>query len=174
MHLFISVTRIFFLSFFLFFLRKTSPELTYTANPPLFAKEDWPWANICDHLPLFCMWDTSQSMAWWTVHWSAPRIRTRKTQSAEAELGNLTNQYATGPAPVILFWSLWFSMYPMTHRRPARKRKLKCDSLNYTPYLKSNLREISNTNYFLWHLFANFLCSLKAVIRSLQDQKTWV
>ena len=26
---------------FLFFLRKISPELT-TANPPLFAEEDWP------------------------------------------------------------------------------------------------------------------------------------
>ena len=24
-----------------FFLRKISPELTSTANPPLFAKEDW-------------------------------------------------------------------------------------------------------------------------------------
>ncbi|WP_220492936.1 hypothetical protein, partial [Klebsiella pneumoniae] len=29
------------LSFFFFFLRKISPELT-TANPPLFAEEDWP------------------------------------------------------------------------------------------------------------------------------------
>ena len=25
-----------------FFLRKISPELTFTANPPLFAEEDWP------------------------------------------------------------------------------------------------------------------------------------
>ena len=25
-----------------FFLRKISPELTSTANPPLFAEEDWP------------------------------------------------------------------------------------------------------------------------------------
>ena len=25
-----------------FFPRKTSPELTSTANPPLFAEEDWP------------------------------------------------------------------------------------------------------------------------------------
>ena len=30
-----------FLQCLFFFLRKTSPELT-TANPPLFAEEDWP------------------------------------------------------------------------------------------------------------------------------------
>ena len=29
--------------FCVFFLRKISPELTSTANPPLFAEEDWPW-----------------------------------------------------------------------------------------------------------------------------------
>ena len=23
----------------------------------VFGEEDWPWANICAHLPLFCMWD---------------------------------------------------------------------------------------------------------------------
>ena len=27
---------------FFFFLSKISPELTSTANPPLFAEEDWP------------------------------------------------------------------------------------------------------------------------------------
>ena len=27
---------------FFLFLRKMSPELTYAANPPLFAEEDWP------------------------------------------------------------------------------------------------------------------------------------
>ena len=32
-------------------MRKISPELT-TASPPLFAEEDWPWANIHAHLPL--------------------------------------------------------------------------------------------------------------------------
>ena len=36
----------------LYFLRKISPELTSTANPPLFAEEDWPWANIHPLLPL--------------------------------------------------------------------------------------------------------------------------
>ena len=45
-----------------FFFRKISPELTAT-NPPLFAEEDWPWANIHVHLPLLYMWDAYHSMA---------------------------------------------------------------------------------------------------------------
>ena len=48
---------------FLFFLRKISPELTSAANPPLFAEEQWPWANVHAHLPLLYMWDTYHSMA---------------------------------------------------------------------------------------------------------------
>ena len=53
------------LSVFFFFFppRKISPELT-TTNPPLFAEEDWPWANICTHLPLLYMWDACHSIAW--------------------------------------------------------------------------------------------------------------
>ena len=47
-----------FLRTTLTFLRKMSPELT-AANPPLFAEEDWPWANICAHLPLLYMWDAA-------------------------------------------------------------------------------------------------------------------
>ena len=54
-----------FLSFF--FLRKISPELTSAANLPLFAKEDWPGANICAHPPLLYMWDAYHSMAWQAV-----------------------------------------------------------------------------------------------------------
>ena len=47
----------------IFFLRKISPELT-TADPPLFAEEDWPWANIHARLPLLYMWDAyGNSMA---------------------------------------------------------------------------------------------------------------
>ena len=49
-----------------FFLRKISPELT-AANPPLFAGEDWPWANIPAHLPLLSMWDAYHNMACHTV-----------------------------------------------------------------------------------------------------------
>ena len=38
--------------------KKISPELT-AANPPLFAEEDWPWANIHAGLPLlYYLWDT--------------------------------------------------------------------------------------------------------------------
>ena len=44
------------------FLRKISPELTI-ANPPFFAEEDWPRANINAHLPLLYMWYTCHSMA---------------------------------------------------------------------------------------------------------------
>ena len=44
-------------------LRKISPELTSAANPPLFAEEDWPPANIHARLPLLYMWDTYHSMA---------------------------------------------------------------------------------------------------------------
>ena len=45
-----------------FFLRTISPELT-TANPPLFAEEDWPGANIHAHLHLLYTWDAYHSMA---------------------------------------------------------------------------------------------------------------
>ena len=51
---------ILFFSFFILFLnflRKISPELTSAAKRPFFAEEDWPWANIRAHLPLFYMWD---------------------------------------------------------------------------------------------------------------------
>ena len=47
-----------------------SPELT-TANPPLYAEEDWPWANIHARLSLLYMWDAYHSMAsakWCHVH----------------------------------------------------------------------------------------------------------
>ena len=39
-------------------MRKISPELT-SANNPLFAGEDWPWANISAYLPLLYMWDAA-------------------------------------------------------------------------------------------------------------------
>ena len=48
--------------FFFIFWRKISPELTSATNPPLFAEEDWPWANIHVHFPLLYMWDAYHSM----------------------------------------------------------------------------------------------------------------
>ena len=50
-----------------FVLRKISPELTSAANPPLFAEEDWAWANIRAHLSLLYTWDAYHSMAWQAV-----------------------------------------------------------------------------------------------------------
>ena len=77
-------------SFYFIFLRKISPELA-TANPPLFAEEDWPWANIHAHLPLLSMWDAHHSMAFakrchvrtWDLNGRTPGRR-------EAECAHLT------------------------------------------------------------------------------------
>ena len=75
---------------YLFILRKISPELISAANPPVFAEEDWPWANVHAHLPLLYMWDACHSMAWQAVHRSADRIQTGKPLAAEAECVSLT------------------------------------------------------------------------------------
>ena len=53
-------------------MRKIGYELT-TANPLLFAEEDWPWANIRAHLPLLYMWDTYHSMVCRVVSCPHPR-----------------------------------------------------------------------------------------------------
>ena len=42
-----------FVNEFCVFLRKISSELTSAPNPPLFAEEDWPWANIHAHVCFF-------------------------------------------------------------------------------------------------------------------------
>ena len=82
-----------------FFLRKISPELT-AANPPLFAEEDWPWANIHDHLPLLYMWDACHSMACQAVHVCTrdPNQPTPGHQSGMCVL----NHWAMGLAPFCL------------------------------------------------------------------------
>ena len=75
---------------FCFFLRKISPELT-TTNPPFFAEEDWPWANVHAHLPLLYAWDTYHSMAfakWCHIRTWDPNQRTPGCQ--EGEHVNLT------------------------------------------------------------------------------------
>ena len=82
----------------LFFLRKISPELT-TANPPLFAEENWPWANIHAHFPLFCMWDAYHSMAFCQVvpwlHLGSEPSNPERPRGWRCEL----NRCATRPAP---------------------------------------------------------------------------
>ena len=76
--------------FYYFFLRKISSELT-TANPPLFAQGDWPWANIHAHLPLLYTWDACHSMAF--AKRCYVRIRDPNQQTPgrwEAECANLS------------------------------------------------------------------------------------
>ena len=85
-----------------FFLRKISPELTSASNPPLFAEEDWPWANIRTHLALFYMWDAYHSMAfaeWCHVCTWNPNRRTLGRQSGMCTL----NRCATWLAPLLPF-----------------------------------------------------------------------
>ena len=87
-------------SLYFFFFRKISPELN-TANPPLFAEEDWPWANICVHLPLLYIWDAYHSMACQAVPcWHQdPNRRTLGHRGGMCEL----NCCATGPTPEIVY-----------------------------------------------------------------------
>ena len=58
-------------------------------NVNFFREEDWPWANICANLPLFCTWDTST--AWLdeqrSVHAQDPNLQ---TPAAKVEHKNLT------------------------------------------------------------------------------------
>ena len=85
-----------------FFLRKISPELTSAANPPFFAEEDWPWANIRAHLPPLYMWDTYHSMACQVIAMSAPGIRTGEPRAAEAGCLHLTTVPPGQPHSLIL------------------------------------------------------------------------
>ena len=81
----------------LLFLRKISPELT-TANPPHFAEEDWPWANIHAHLPPLYTWDAYHSMACQAVpcpHLGSELGNPGPPRSGMCELYCCT----TGPAP---------------------------------------------------------------------------
>ena len=96
---------------FFFFLRKISPELTSVANTPLFAEEDWPWANICAHLPLLYLWDTYHSMAWQEVCRSPLGIWTGEPQAAKVEHVNLSatppgrGHQAATPCYILLKWT---------------------------------------------------------------------
>ena len=79
-------------TFFLFFLRKISPELS-AANPPLFAEEDSSWANIHAFLPLFfCICETPTTA--WLAKWCHVRTRdlNRRTPGCQAECAHLTTE----------------------------------------------------------------------------------
>ena len=83
-------------------MRKIGPELTST-NPPLFAEEDWSWANNCAHLPPHYM-GCRHNMARQAVHWCAPGIQTSEPGAAVAERAHLT---AAPPGwPLSLFLKL--------------------------------------------------------------------
>ena len=92
---------------FFLFLRKISPELTSAANPPLFAEEDWPWANIHAHLPLLYLWHAYHSMACWVVP-----CRHLASELVNPGLLSRTfafNRCATGPAPTRTVLKLVFT-----------------------------------------------------------------
>ena len=101
-----------------FFLRKISPELTSATNPPLFAEEDWPWANIRAHPPPLYMWEARPSMAWQAVHMSAsqdPGWQTLDRRNGTCEL----NRCATKPALPTpkFFWMKAFTLYNVNQRQ---------------------------------------------------------
>ena len=92
------------LDLFLFLKKKINPELTSATNPPLFAEEDWPWANTCAHLPMLYMWDACHSMTWQAKHRSTPRIRTGEPWATKEKRVSLT--------PVPRGWPLDFFLTP--------------------------------------------------------------
>ena len=55
-----------------------------------FFEEDWPWANICAHLPLTLCVGRLPQHGLTSKARSTPGIRTSEPQAAEAELANLT------------------------------------------------------------------------------------
>ena len=83
-----------------FFLRKISPELT-AANPPLFAEEDWPWANIVPILLYFICGTPTTAWLAKQCHVGArdPNQRTLGRQSGTCTL----NCWATRRAPKDIF-----------------------------------------------------------------------
>ena len=87
---------------FFLFLRKISPKLTSTANPPLFAEEDWTLANIHAHLLLLYMWDTYHSMACQAVPRPHPGSEPTNPGPPEVEGVNLTAAPLGQPQGLIL------------------------------------------------------------------------
>ena len=96
-----------------FFLRKTSAELT-TANPPLFAEENWPWANIHAHLPLLYMWDAYHTMVCHAV--PCPYLGSEPANPGPPRSGTRTLHHcATGLAPNRSIFKVIFSYFFFCH-----------------------------------------------------------
>ena len=87
-------------STFFLFLRKISPELT--ADNPLFAEEDWPWANIHAHLVLLYTWDAYHSMVCQVVPCLHPGSEPANPGPPRGGMCIL-NRCATGLAPHDIF-----------------------------------------------------------------------
>ena len=70
-------------------LAKSSGQ--FSPPPSFFSlEEDWPWASICDNLPLVCMWDASTA---WLNEWCVglhPGSKPVEPPAAELEHTNLT------------------------------------------------------------------------------------
>ena len=86
-----------------------STELT-SANP-LFAEEDWPWANMHAHLSLLYMWEAYHS----TVCQAVPCLH---PESEPANPGcrcgtRALNCRATGPTPPMFFWHVRISHWAL-------------------------------------------------------------
>ena len=58
-------------------------------NIVLFCEEDWPWANICALIFLYCMWDAPQRGLTSGAR-STPKIHTYEAWAAEVKHADLT------------------------------------------------------------------------------------
>ena len=91
-------------------MRKIGHELTSFANLPLFflLEENWPWANICAHLPLFCMWNAATA---WLDEWCVDLC----PGSEPANLGPLQqSMQITTPLVIrISEWGLFKTIYDL-------------------------------------------------------------
>ena len=99
-----------------------------------FFPKNWPWANIfCQSIFFFlllpkapqyivtysgceCLWSSyvgrHLSMAWWVVCRFAPRIWTNETLGCQSR-GHELNHSATGPAPDLVHFLPWGSLWPI-------------------------------------------------------------
>ena len=84
------------------FFWRLAPELTSAANPPLFDEEDWPWANIRAHLPLFYVGRLSQH-GLLSGAMSTPGMQTSEPWATEAERVSLTAVTPGQPQEYFLF-----------------------------------------------------------------------
>ena len=124
-----------FLSF-----QKISPELTSAANPPLFAEEDWPWANIHAHLPLLYTWDTRHSMAFAKQCHVHTRDLNRQTPGHQkAKRANLTA--APPDQPQNLFLKSCFYLTPAKNWKQPNVHLQESGSTNCGIFIDWNITQ---------------------------------